>query len=428
MASVDREVGRLLGAGPRAPGRRIVAVAGDHGEMLGEHGEKEHGVFLYRAALEVPLILSGPGVPAGRALDGVVGTRALASTLLGLLGYEADARPFGRGLSFDNSAKGVAALPVYSESFLPATAYGWSPLRAATNDRYRLVVAPRPDSTTFWPTRGRAAISSPTGRRRPAGSGGRSPRRSGAPGPRLRRPAPPSSPNPFGVWAISRARPPGAAAWIPRTAFPCSRSPSKPGTWARQGRNREAVAKLRDLVERSPGNVPFLSRLGEAEVAVGETAAGLATFRQAIALNPELDFLHAHLARLLAGSGRPAEARAEYEAALALNPRSAPAWLGLAEIASRQGPAGEELRILLRGEAAAPTARRSLARLAQIELPAGDIVGARRHVEEAVRLAPDFAAAWWVAGEVAEKEVGRPRPSSGSKKPWRSGWRTRGRW
>ena len=65
VAYMDREIGRLLASLPASPAGRIVAVVGDHGEMLGEHGEKEHGIFLYRAALEVPLILSGPG-GAGR--------------------------------------------------------------------------------------------------------------------------------------------------------------------------------------------------------------------------------------------------------------------------------------------------------------------------------------------------------------------------
>jgi arylsulfatase A-like enzyme len=46
-----------------------VAVAGDHGEGLLEHGERQHGVFLYHYALHVPLILRWPGkIPAGLPL------------------------------------------------------------------------------------------------------------------------------------------------------------------------------------------------------------------------------------------------------------------------------------------------------------------------------------------------------------------------
>jgi choline-sulfatase len=408
VAFVDREAGRLLAALPRAAGRLVVAVAGDHGEMLGEHGEKEHGVFLYRAALEVPLILSGAGVPAGRSVDRAVGTRALASTLLTLLGFDAEARLFGRGLPIDASSDGVAA-PVYSEASLPASAYGWSSLRAATDNRYRLVVAPRSElydlSADPGESRNLFAARPETARRL---------RRAITEAERSTRPATPAPAAAELAESLRRlgylsGTSPRAGGLDPKDGIAMLAEFDQARTWTRQGRNREAVAKLRDLVERSPGNVPFLSRLGEAEVAIGQTAAGLATFRQAIALNPELDFLHSHIAQLYAGAGRPTEARGEYEAALALNPRSAPAWLGLAEIASRQGPAGEELRILRRGEAAGANSAAIFARLAQIELPAGEVGAARRHAEEAVRLAPGFAAAWWVAGEVAEKEGRSPQ-------------------
>src|SRR6185503_2823330 len=64
VAYVDREVGRLLAGLPGGAAARVVAVVGDHGEMLGEHGERDHGIFLYRGSLEVPLIVAGPGVAA----------------------------------------------------------------------------------------------------------------------------------------------------------------------------------------------------------------------------------------------------------------------------------------------------------------------------------------------------------------------------
>ena len=49
IAYVDREIGRLLAGLPDA-GRRIVAAVGDHGEMLGEHGEKV--ALLFECLLE----------------------------------------------------------------------------------------------------------------------------------------------------------------------------------------------------------------------------------------------------------------------------------------------------------------------------------------------------------------------------------------
>ena len=42
----------------------MVVVAGDHGEGLGEHGEKTHGFFVYNSTLHIPLIIKVPGAEA----------------------------------------------------------------------------------------------------------------------------------------------------------------------------------------------------------------------------------------------------------------------------------------------------------------------------------------------------------------------------
>ena len=68
VASTDAQIGRLLERlePTAASTARIVVVVGDHGESLGEHGEQQHGFFVYDAAMHIPLIVAGPGVPAAR--------------------------------------------------------------------------------------------------------------------------------------------------------------------------------------------------------------------------------------------------------------------------------------------------------------------------------------------------------------------------
>ena len=45
----------------------LLLVTSDHGEALGDHGEETHGLFAYEATLHVPLIIWSPGViPAAR--------------------------------------------------------------------------------------------------------------------------------------------------------------------------------------------------------------------------------------------------------------------------------------------------------------------------------------------------------------------------
>ena len=80
--------GSWRGCGARASTTgRVVAVTSDHGEGLLDHGEQEHGFFLYREALQVPLVLRLPGGrKAGTRVAGVAGHADLAATLLDLAG------------------------------------------------------------------------------------------------------------------------------------------------------------------------------------------------------------------------------------------------------------------------------------------------------------------------------------------------------
>jgi arylsulfatase A-like enzyme len=84
----DAEIGRLLQrlASLGVAGRTIVAIAGSHGEGLGEHGERGSGFGLYDATLHIPLLLRVPGlVVRDRSIPEPVRLFDLAPTLLDLL-------------------------------------------------------------------------------------------------------------------------------------------------------------------------------------------------------------------------------------------------------------------------------------------------------------------------------------------------------
>ena len=55
VAYVDQQLARLLAGIDTA--RTLVTVTSDHGEALGDHGEGDHGYFIYDATLSVPLII-----------------------------------------------------------------------------------------------------------------------------------------------------------------------------------------------------------------------------------------------------------------------------------------------------------------------------------------------------------------------------------
>jgi len=294
---------------------------------------------------------------------------------------------------------------------MPATAYGWSPLRAASDERWRLVLAPRPELFDFVADPGethnlvkerasekeRLRIVLADIERRSAG-----------------RAAPAASPPPEVVQALrslgylSGSSPPRKHSLDPKDGLPMLTEFDRANQAMVEGRPSEALPVLENLVRRSPGNVPFLSRLSDAQAAVGRHEDAVTTVKQAIALNPRLDFLHLHLANTYRMISRLSEARAEYEAALALNPRMPQAWLSLGELAQREGRLAEERRLLKRAVDAGTDSAAILARLAQTEMAAGEIEAAESHGAQATSLLPDFAAAWWTWGEAAEKR-GRRR-------------------
>src|SRR5439155_15351882 len=86
IAYADELVGRFLDRlrARQLFDRAVIAVVSDHGEGLNDHGEAEHGIFLYREALRVPWILRLPGGGAGTRMAGTAGEVDVPATLLAL--------------------------------------------------------------------------------------------------------------------------------------------------------------------------------------------------------------------------------------------------------------------------------------------------------------------------------------------------------
>src|SRR5271170_3336201 len=90
IAYADHELGSLMAwlKQNHLYDSALIAVLSDHGESLGEHGEDEHGFFVYNATVHVPMIVkppAGSGIAPGRHSEPVE-TTAMAPTLLQLAG------------------------------------------------------------------------------------------------------------------------------------------------------------------------------------------------------------------------------------------------------------------------------------------------------------------------------------------------------
>jgi arylsulfatase A-like enzyme len=78
----------------------LVVVTSDHGEEFMEHGSVLHGRTYYEEVIRIPLILSGPGLPAGLRLERPpVHLVDVAPTILALTGTEVPAHMDGVDLS-----------------------------------------------------------------------------------------------------------------------------------------------------------------------------------------------------------------------------------------------------------------------------------------------------------------------------------------
>jgi arylsulfatase A-like enzyme/Flp pilus assembly protein TadD len=148
IAYADHEVGRLIAWLKRNriySGTSIVMLS-DHGESLGEHGEHEHGFFLYNSTLRIPLILkpaAGSSVKQGR-IPRPVETTSIAPTLLKLAGI-ADAHLDQQFVSNDLFANSDSDGVAYSETFYAFSSFGWSPLHGIETERYHYIDAPTPE-------------------------------------------------------------------------------------------------------------------------------------------------------------------------------------------------------------------------------------------------------------------------------------------
>jgi arylsulfatase A-like enzyme/Flp pilus assembly protein TadD len=148
IAYADHELGRLIAwlKQNRLYDRTAIVLLSDHGESLGDHGEKEHGFFVYNSTVRIPLIVkppAGSGFRPGRVARPVE-TVAVAPTLTRLAGMKDEIqKQFSSADLLGDGAKGEDL--AYSESFYSFSSFGWSPLHALQTSRYHYIEAPTPE-------------------------------------------------------------------------------------------------------------------------------------------------------------------------------------------------------------------------------------------------------------------------------------------
>jgi arylsulfatase A-like enzyme/Flp pilus assembly protein TadD len=421
ISAVDEQVGRLLQELQQRglAERTVVAVAADHGEGLGDHGEQTHGLLLYEPTLRVPLLLRGPGLPAGTVVRTPLSLVDLAPTLAGLLGRSLPP-PAGRALDgrdLSAALQGGDEPPpadLYAETRYPAT-FGWSPLASLRRRDLKYIAAPRPELYDLAQDPGETQDLSDRSDPKAGFAARLAEIEAGAVE------APRNAPD-----AETRARlaslgyaaggstpaPPRrdvSDAPDPRRVVDLFQRYERAHNQLKEGEVEPALAALEALVAEDPRNPVFRGELARAFRDRGETGRAVPLFRQAAADAPDDPEAWYNLAAALQAAGEPAEARQALERALHLDPARPEAHNTLALALLAEEKPEEALRELQTAVALDARDATALNNLGNVLRGLGRLDEAEGAYRRSVAVAPRYAEPLNGLGTL---EVERDRPAA----------------
>ncbi len=288
----------------------------DHGEGLGDHGEDEHGMLLYRETLQVPMILKLPGgARAGQRVSTPAQTIDVAPTLLAAAGLPADPRLEGVALQ-ELSAAAAVDRPLVAESNYARLHYGWSELISVIEYPFQLIDGPDPELYDLAADPGATRNLRDTERRRFHALREIAKQNAVAP----------DTPTAEDTETARRLAALGYLGGVAKTAGPPVDPKSKLELLSRfraaraeiqNGLPQQAVPTLEQLVQAAPGMIDGWLQLGDARRLLGDLEGSLFAYKQAMTLSSGADRAALGAAGVLRDLGRLGEAQQHAELALA---------------------------------------------------------------------------------------------------------------
>jgi choline-sulfatase len=362
VAYADSQAGRLLQR-LRDPGyadRTLIAVMGDHGEGLGDHGEHTHGMLAYDSTLRVPLVIAGPGI-SPRAVSIPVSLADVAPTIL--RHAQVGSVPAGHVNLLDTAQQ---ERDVYSESQYGQTA-GWHPIASLAGEQWKLV---RSSEMELYDLKSDAAEARNVASDHDGIVQGMTTKLQAM---QAVKAAQPSSTT-VSSEASERLRALGYASGGPVT--PVAADAPNPArvidAWNRfesaltelnAGRASSALPILRELATRFPSGPVFQSTYARALMDAGKAGEALRVYRAAVERWPSDATLYHELAVAARTAGQADEARRAEEAALAVDADNPAALNGLGLLHADADRASEAVRLFERAAQADPSNASYLANL-----------------------------------------------------------------
>jgi arylsulfatase A-like enzyme/Tfp pilus assembly protein PilF len=355
IAYVDSCVARIIDAleQTRQLDSTVISIVADHGEGLGDHGEAEHGLFLYDAVLHVPWILRLPArESAGKVVDTQVRSIDVAPTLAAIAGA---AMPRVDGESVVPLIRGGARrdpAPSYAETYYPKWHFGWSELRSVRVGDWKYIDAPKPElydmradaRETRNAVDGRGPLA--TGLSNELG------RIAGAFGAAATNEAPQPDPETLArlrsLGYVGIAAPsPGVRGPDPKDMLPKLEAFRTGITTAMNALERRApdvaIAELKKLVAINDRSYELHLFLGDAYAAKREYETAIGEYTAAAVLNPTTGAPLVSLARVYVAAGDLVRAQQQIDRAVKIEPGSSEAALVHGSILEKQGRGADAL-------------------------------------------------------------------------------------
>ncbi|HEY3380441.1 MAG TPA: sulfatase-like hydrolase/transferase [Vicinamibacterales bacterium] len=379
--------------------RTLVAIIGDHGESLGDHGEETHSMFVYESAIRVPFILWRPGLlPPARVVSTQVRATDLAPTILDVVGAPALKTDDGRSLRPLIEGRDPAAAPVvYAETFLPQFYMSWAPLRAVRDERWKYIEAPRPELYDL--ATDAAESQNRIGERAQAAQALKQQldRLTGGVGGEMT----PARMDREALEKLASLGYVGAGAEPvvdavrqqkadPKDMIAVFNRLRRANSAVRERRFADALPILRDVLAQDPANAFAQLVLGSAHMGMGEYRQAIAQYRRYLELVPTSAYAHHWIAICALRMGDQGSALREAEATLAIDARFTDARIMKGGILASRGEyvgALVELRAAVAADPAKPMIRLDLAK---VLAEAGQSLDAQIEYETLLKLQPDY--------------------------------------
>ena len=457
IAFMDSQVGRVVEF-LQSKGlleRTVIAVLGDHGESLGDHGEDAHGFFIYEAATRVPFIIRAPLESArGRRVADPVRTVDVVPTVLELLGLPPAAPSAGKSLVPLMTGQAIElGLEGYAEAMYPLHHYGWSDLRAMRSGRFKVIDAPRPElydietdpyeKVDIYQQRRtvgdqmiarlrameqafeKVAAAPPPGdvdpevRARLAALGYIGSFVATANDPRTARPDPKDKIPLFNLLGEARDLAPTKGSFAGVTAIlrkVLAEDPEVIDAWFSLGnayfkerRHREAIDYFKKALALKPDYDLAVINIAAAYRQLGDDDAALAGFEHYLTIDPKDAYVHYQMGEIWLDRGNLDRAEQLFRRALELDDHTAPAKNSLAAIAFKRGDLDAAARLAREALALRADVRLAHYNLALIAEARGDRAMAEREYLEELELHPEtFKAAFNLSrlyAQMGEKQL-----------------------